>query len=305
MRYRLYKAFTAAGRAFIGFSNAPAIGRVLACVFRLLVPSRFALSIEAIAFHLDKPRQEAKQLARESLAENFTSFTEILLNHKVNERFWAENLEIADRMSFDIARSTDRPIIFATAHLGAWELLAGVLADVVDAPSKQVVVRRPKDEALYRIMAELRGVKDIDVLEHRNAAPKLLRSLKRGGAAAFLVDHNCSRDEAVFLPFLKRTAAVNAGPALLAVRTGALILPVFLVRLEPGRYRLHTENPLDPRDLRGERREKIRSAAEFYTNAVERYVREYPEQWFWIHKRWKTRPPDEGAEDGQKVEAEL
>jgi KDO2-lipid IV(A) lauroyltransferase len=107
---------------------------------------------------------------------------------------------------------------------------------------------------------------------------------------AFLVDHNCSREEAVFLPFLGKTAAVNMGPALLALRSKALVLPVFLLREEGMQYRFQVGEALDTATLTGTREEKIRAIARFYTRAVEHMVHERPEQWFWMHKRWKTRP---------------
>lgn len=295
MKYLLYKALVRAGRMVIGFDNVGALGRALAWVFRLAVPSRYKLAAKAIEERLDKPRQEAERLAAASLAENFTSFLEILLTPAMDESFLDERLEYNDKQLFDQFREPRRPVIFATAHMGSWELLSGALGLTSRAANKQVVVRKAKDEALHRIMTELRGGKGVEIIEHRRAVFKLLKSLKRGGVAAFLVDHNCSQDEAVFLPFLGKTAAVNAGPALLAVRTEALIVPVFLVRLGHGKYRMIMEPPLDTVNLEGERGERIAQAAEFYTKAVERCVQAYPEQWFWMHKRWKTRPPEEEA----------
>ena len=91
---------------------------------------------------------------------------------------------------------------------------------------------------------------------------------------------------------------MNAGPALLAVRSGAVVWPCFLVREPDGegraRYAFELHPPLDTTGLEGSREEKIRRTAMFYTEAVEATVRAHPEQWFWMHRRWKTRPPGEG-----------
>ena len=105
---------------------------------------------------------------------------------------------------------------------------------------------------------------------------------------AFLVDHNTSRDEAIFLPFLGEEAAVNRGPALIAVRSNALVCPIFLLR-DKDKYVLCMEEPLDPLELQGTSEEKIEAVTRFYTAAVERIVRRAPEQWFWMHNRWKTK----------------
>jgi KDO2-lipid IV(A) lauroyltransferase len=293
MREVLYNAAASLGGAALDFQRTAALGSAVGKVFCKVYPSRYRLAAEAIARRLGKEQGEAEKLAKRSIQENFTSFLEILAGRRVDWRFLRDRLEIADPESFALAQKPDGPMIFATAHLGSWELLAGAMGLLVDAPSRQVVVRRPKDMALHRVMSHMRSGAGVEILEHRMAVFKLLRALKRGGVAAFLVDHNTGRDEAVFLPFLGRTAAVNAGPALLAVRAGAKVMPAFLVRIEPGRYRLHTEAPLDPVGLEGDREDRIRETAAFYTAKVEKYVRMYPEQWFWMHRRWKTRPPGE------------
>ena len=83
---------------------------------------------------------------------------------------------------------------------------------------------------------------------------------------------------------------ITMGPAVLAVRANAAIMPVFMTRDEEGGFTMHAEELLTPDQLHGSRDDKIRQVAEFYTRTVERYVTAYPEQWFWMHKRWKTRP---------------
>ncbi len=121
---------------------------------------------------------------------------------------------------------------------------------------------------------------------HRMAAPAVLRALKKNGVAAFLVDHKPNKAESIELPFFNSMTAVNMGPALLAVRGQALIIPVFLNRNKDG-YNFYVYDALDTKELVGSNEEKIAAAALFYTKAVEKHVRAFPEQWFWMHDRWK------------------
>ncbi len=114
----------------------------------------------------------------------------------------------------------------------------------------------------------------------------------QGGIACFLVDHNTMRRESVFLPFIGETAAVNMGPAMLALRAKALIFPIFLRREPGGTYLLRMEDPLDTALLQGPLAKRVREAAAFYTKAMEKQVLDAPEQWFWMHRRWKTRPQE-------------
>lgn len=186
-------------------------------------------------------------------------------------------------------RSCDRPIVAATAHFGSWELLASMLGQLYEAPRpRMVVVRRYHDEAVQTFIASCREATGADMVGHRNAAMSVIRALHHKGIVAFLVDHNTSPAEAEFLPFLDEVAAVNMGPALLAVRAKALIWPVALVR-DGKDYVFRMQEPLDTTLLEGSRDEQVKQAAAFYTQAIERFIRENPEQWFWMHNRWKTR----------------
>jgi len=127
---------------------------------------------------------------------------------------------------------------------------------------------------------------------HRQAAMSVIRALHKKGIVAFLVDHNTMRNEAEFLPFLGEEAAVNAGPALLAVRGKALVWPVVLQR-DGEDYVFRLQKPLDTAELTGTREENIRETALFYTRAIEKFILDAPEQWFWMHERWKTKAKPE------------
>ncbi|NJB66821.1 KDO2-lipid IV(A) lauroyltransferase [Desulfobaculum xiamenense] len=269
----------------------------------LTLPERRQMATETMARQLDLPLHTAQRMARNSFRNTGRSFLEILLSSRVDWRFIHERLHIATPDAFRAFQDLDRPVVIATAHMGAWELLAGIYQLLVHKHPKQIVVRRPKDEALHRLMTRLRSRPGVDVIPHRMAAPQVLRCLRKGGVTAFLVDHNSSTSEALFMPFLKDIAAVNMGPALLAVRAEACICPVFIIRNGQGGYELHNDTPLDTRTLTGSRDERIQKAAEFYTRAVVRMIRAYPEQWYWLHRRWKTQPPEGWRYGGPLLES--
>lgn len=290
MRELLYGALAALGQTW-DHDQVEQHGTRLGRLLWRFAKERREMATDAIGTHLDLPRHLARDTARRSFEQSGRSFLEIFLNRRVDTRFIRERLTIADPPSWEAMLAEKRPRVVTTGHFGAWELLPAVFEHQLPDLEKQIVVRRPKDEALHRLMKRLRTQPSVEVVEHRQATLKVLRCLKRGGGTAFLVDHNCSTSEAVFLPFLKNIAAVNMGPALLAVRSGALIQPLFLRRDGKGGYVLHTSPPLDTTTLEGSREERIKAAALFYTRAVERMVIAHPEQWFWMHKRWKTQPP--------------
>lgn len=267
----------------------------MAFVFWHCAPARRKQSIRAVQKHLLLPFSEARNIARQSFTENFLSFLEIF--HAGRFRTERDVSILYTPETKAMLQAETAPIVIATAHLGSWELMPGLATDLVPEREGMVIVRSQRDPELNRLMAALRGARGMLAVDHRNAARVVVPKLREGGVAAFLVDHNCSRREAMFLPFLQDMAAVNIGPASLALRTKAAVYPVFLVRDGKGGHILHLLPPLRTERLTGDIPERIRKIAEFYTDAVATMVRKYPEQWFWMHNRWKTR-----EEEGNKAE---
>jgi KDO2-lipid IV(A) lauroyltransferase len=198
---------------------------------------------------------------------------------------------------------TPRPIVAITGHLGAWELLSGFIALYFPQRPCQIVVRHPKNEALKEMMLHFRAKNNVEIVSSKQAAPRVRSCLNRTGLSGFLVDHNTRRSQSVFLPFLREYAAVNMGPALLALRCKAVVWPIFMVREDDG-YVIRNREPLDTHTLEGSLREKVDQVATFYTREVENMVHKYPEQWFWMHKRWKTRPDWEKMADAKRPGSE-
>ncbi|MCF8037716.1 MAG: lysophospholipid acyltransferase family protein [Desulfohalobiaceae bacterium] len=273
------------------------IGRTTGRIMWHILPSRRRIATRAIELHLGKDTKQAKALAKSSFRHSGAAFAELFVNRAIDHRFLQERIEIDDPDLLFQALQAQRPLILSTGHLGAWELLSGVFSLIRGEKQCQVVVRYPKSRALSRLLDHFRKHSGMDMVHKDQATKKVLRILKENGLCGFLVDQNCGRSKAVFLPFLKKTAAVNKGPALLALRSRALVLPVFLVRETEGKYRLITRPPLDTLALSGSKEEQVKKTAAFYTRAVEDMVHLYPEQWFWMHRRWKTRPRGEQTEE--------
>ncbi len=299
MRTILYETLAALGQR-ADFRRVQAMGVGLGRLIWFAAPSRRRLAATTIQERLGLDTSLAYAVARDSFLHNGRSFLEILLCRKVDWRFIRERVIIDDPDYFrEIVQGMGgRPYVTVTAHLGGWELFGGLLHLLTPQKQKQVIVKATHDQQLYSVIRRMRSQPTVQVVEHEQAAPKVLRNLKQNCLSGFLVDHNCRREEAIFLPFLGREAAVNFGPALLALRAKALVWPVFLVREDTEKYRLLFDTPLDTQDVPGGRHEKVEAIARFYTQAVERVVRRYPEQWFWMHRRWKTRPEGETSERG-------
>jgi Kdo2-lipid IVA lauroyltransferase/acyltransferase len=182
--------------------------------------------------------------------------------------------------------------IFYTGHLGAWELTSfGV--GLLGHPFTFLVRRidNPKIEQMVDRVRTRFGNKTIDKLSAARSMVKMLRSGET--AVGLLPDLNTLDDEAIFVDFFGVPAATTFVVAKLAVRLQTPLIPVFAPWSdEKGKYLLIVEEPIQP-VCTGDEESDVREMTIKLTQRIENRIREYPGQWLWIHRRWKTRPPGE------------
>lgn len=181
--------------------------------------------------------------------------------------------------------------IFVTGHIGNWELLGWVFAVM---GYKFSSVARPLDNPLLDAYArKVREMTGQRIVPKKGAIRKLARVLREGGHVAFLIDQD-ARGKGVFVDFFGRKASTTPAVAALALRTGAPIITGWSRRLGGGlRYDLVMTAPIWPKATGDRVRDISRMTAEV-TARIESAVRSCPEQWMWLHRRWKTRPAEEG-----------
>lgn len=184
---------------------------------------------------------------------------------------------------FAAALEKGRGVLFATAHLGNWELSAYAHA-LMSAPMH--IVARPLDNPFIDALVESRRTASGNhVIQKKDFARGILKALAANQAVGILIDQNTSLDEGVFVDFFGIPASVNAGFAKLAARTGAAVIPGFaLWSSQERRYVLKFYPAVE---ITGD----VAADSQRLHSQLEAVIREYPEQWLWIHRRWKTRPP--------------
>ena len=278
-------------------------GKFLGWLMWLFLPGRRHKARRALEHHLGYSPAQSRRLIRRNFQHTGRSFLEILQSRNVDHRFMQNRVRIEEPERLETIIAMQRPIVAITGHLGAWELLSGFAALYFPQRLCQIVVRHPKNDALKEMMLHFRAMNNVEIVSSKQAAPRVRSCLSKNGLSGFLVDHNTRRSQSVFLPFLREYAAVNMGPALLALRCKAVVWPIFMVR-EDGGYAIHNHEPLDTQALEGSLRDKVNQVATFYTREVEAMVHNYPEQWFWMHKRWKTRPDWEKESDTKRPGSE-
>jgi KDO2-lipid IV(A) lauroyltransferase len=210
-----------------------------------------------------------------------------------NTQTWQSLIECEGLEHIDAARESGRGVILFTGHVGAWELSSFALS-LFGYPLSFLVRRidNPKIEKLVDERRERLGNRTID---KRSAAREMLLILQRGGTLGILVDLNTLDREGIFVDFFGIPASTTFMLAKLALRTEAAVLPVFAPwDRARRRFLLKIEEPLVVARS-GDHEDDVRRLTQLFTSVVEKYVRRYPDQWLWIHRRWKTRPPGEPA----------
>jgi KDO2-lipid IV(A) lauroyltransferase len=182
-------------------------------------------------------------------------------------------------------------VLFLTAHLGAWELSSAAHA-LYGYPLHYMA--RPLDNApLDALVNRYRGLSGNAPIFKNESARAMLKILKDGGTIGILADQNTMPQEGVFVDFFGTLACTTAGIARVALHTGAAVVPGYAVwDAALNKYRLRFERPLDLVRT-GDAERDILENTQRFAKVTEEIIRKYPEQWVWIHARWKTRPPGE------------
>jgi Kdo2-lipid IVA lauroyltransferase/acyltransferase len=205
----------------------------------------------------------------------------LLTKENIGELVEAEGLEHYRR-----ALDKGRGILFFTAHFSNWELSAAAGALLM---KPAVIIYRTLDSALLEhLVLRVRSASGNTLLPKEHAMRAMIRSLKRNEIVGILIDQNVAWYEGVFVDYFGRPACTADGLALLALHTGAPVLPGYLVRLPDGRYRL-VIGPEVEVTRTGDRAADVLANTQRFTKVIEETVRRYPDQWFWVHQRWKTQ----------------
>jgi len=240
--------------------------------------------------NLELAYPEKSEAERRALADQvFESIARLLyafarfpeMNHEnISQWIRYEGLE-----HFLEAKQAGHGILFATAHMGNWELSA--MAHGLMREPMNVVIRPLDNPSIDKLVEARRQLSGNRLIGKWDSARAILRALQQNEAVGILIDQNTSLDEGVFVDFFGTAACANPGFAKIAHRTGAAVIPGFALWLEDEqRYVLRfypvVEMTGDPRH----------DTQKLHT-ILESVIREYPGQWLWIHRRWKTRPPGE------------
>jgi KDO2-lipid IV(A) lauroyltransferase len=188
---------------------------------------------------------------------------------------------------YHAAKAAGRGVIFVTPHLGNWEMLAFAMSAIVEPIA---YLARPLDNPLLdRYTSRVRSRFGNRPINKRDSVLEGLAILDAGGNLGLLADVNTLQRDGVFVPFFGHLACTTRSVAMLALRTDALIVPMCCV-WDANRYRILIGELVEAVRTASYAKKNIIDTTALYTAEIEKFIRAYPGQWIWIHRRWKTRP---------------
>ena len=255
-------------------------------------PKPRALSIThlGMAFGKEKTPAEIRRLARRMFVMLGKNAGEILRASRVKTLADLEKFVVVHDYKYaEAAKAKGKGVIFLPNHLGAFELMVTFVAL---KGFKPMVIGTPlKDEKLNSLMVNYRNAHGAIPVERGKETLRLFKGLKQGGSTAVLIDQD-TKVKSRFVEFFGRPAATPIGAAILAIKTGAAVLPAY-IHLGADNLQHIRFLPDIPLEITGDEETDLVRNTQNYTRFIEMVVREHPEQWVWMHERWKTQPGEE------------
>jgi Kdo2-lipid IVA lauroyltransferase/acyltransferase len=272
------------------------MGRAIGMISLLIPFKRKGIAFENIKTSLGESlgKRDLSRVNRKFLLHFSQMLFELPHIFRMDQDNLKEYVTFSNEETLIKAVSKGKGVFILTGHLGNWEILSAAAS--IRFGNTSVVARPFDNEELDDLMTSLRSRFGTEIITKQKAMRKLLNAIQRKRIIGILLDQNVDWYEGACVTFFNRWACTNKGLALLALRTGAPVIPAFALRRKDGRYRIIIGNEI-PLIKTGDKTKDIEENTALYTQIIEDFIRKYPEQWFWFHNRWKTRPSCRLPED--------
>jgi Lauroyl/myristoyl acyltransferase len=237
------------------------------------------------AFAKEKSPKELRAITKDVYINLCQTFSEIASLTKINKDYVNRFVEVVNMERIENAAKSGSGTILLTAHFGDWELSS--LVSAIKGFPITVLAREQKMKRMNELLNRLRESKGCKVVRKGMSTKNILRELYRKNMVGILSDQDAGK-KGTFVNFFGRPTSAHIGPFEIAKHTGSLILPNFIVRSNGAFHKLYLEEYIDVRQSEG--REGLIDGLQRYMSLLEKYIRKYPAQWLWLHKRWKSTP---------------
>ncbi len=254
----------------------------------IFVGKRRRLTIDNLsrAFKEQYNKKEIKRLAINTFRNFGKSMIEFISLPKINKNNIDNFVTIKGLENIDEAKKRGKGVIMLSGHIGNWELMGKALT--LKGYSFNVIVRRQKNVLVEELIEQQRNEFKFKTLAHTIPPQEIIRLLKNNEIIGMIGDQDAGKS-GVFVDFFGRPASTPIGPVIFAMRSGAVLIPFFDIRGENNHHQIIIESPYQL-SRTSNMKNDIMENTQKLTKNLESYIRQYPEQWFWLHNRWATKP---------------
>ncbi len=243
-----------------------------------------------LAYSGKKSTREILELSKQVFVMLGKNAGDILRSLKVKSLADLEKFLVTEGLeNYERAHAKGKGVMFLTSHLGAFDLQVTNMA--LRGLSPNIIGTALKDERLNELLFEYRNAFGAIAIERGKESVRLFKVLKSGGSIAILIDQD-TKVKSRFVDFFGMKAATPIGATVLALRTGCAVVPTYIYLGNDGKQHMHIL-PEIPLVITGDEETDLVVNTQNFTNVTEQIVREHPEQWVWMHERWKTKPGEE------------
>jgi Kdo2-lipid IVA lauroyltransferase/acyltransferase len=235
----------------------------------------------------EKSQSEIKRLAKRTFTMLGKNGGDILRSSKIRNLRQLEQFLVTEGLEhYEVAHAKGNGVIFLTCHLGAFDLqitnmaMRGLNPNIIGTPLK--------DKRLNDLLWNYRNLHGAIPISRGKETFRMIKVLKSGGSVALLIDQD-TKVKTVFVDFFGIPAATPVGATVLALKTGAAVVPTYIYLGDDGLQHMHIV-PEIPMTVTGNEESDVRFNTQVLTNFIEEKIRQHPDQWVWMHQRWKTRP---------------
>lgn len=272
----------------IPLSLALFIGRCLGdFVYSILrIRRKVVMQNLTFVFGKEKRRDEIKKIAKFTYRNFGMTLIEFIRFPILTPEYIQKHVKFEGKDHLDSVLSQNRGVIVMTGHFNNWELMGA--AHTLSNYKATVYARKLRNPVVNDLVNGNRTKVGMEVISKQLATREMLKALKANHIIAFLIDQD-ARSHGIFVDFFRKPASTFRGPAAFSVRTRTPIIPMFMSRENKMNHIIHVGIPLIPNPDVNEEEEILR-LTKITTEILETYIRHYPDQYFWFHKRWKTQP---------------
>jgi KDO2-lipid IV(A) lauroyltransferase len=236
-------------------------------------------------FAAEKSPEEIGRIARGVFRNLAKNAVELVHMPRIDPREIDRFVTIKGIEAIDAAMAEGNGAVVVTGHFGNWELMPATLK--MKGYEGAVIGRRIYFDKYDRYLNSIRASHGVQVIYRDESPRKALKVLRDNGILGIVADQDVDSVEGVFVDFFGHSAYTPAGPAALAKITGSALIPAFMIRKSSG-HELIFEKPVELVET-GDKDKDLVENTQRWSNVIEEYIRRYPEQWVWMHRRWKTK----------------